>query len=289
MDKTTQDHVWKHCLPKEFKEEVKKRYKSACQNSNLYSARGTMETLELLFGIHNLTSDAEEEEMLCVSRKQVQELYNKFEHAFDNVVSDNLMGYYGAKIGLLKGLFGSMCLPDELSSNFCQVEGTAANVEGVHTSASTEPKSAEPKFKVNDVVRTVFNETTHITSVLENGNYYLYGMGNEYPEDSLTLVEPYTEPTDFGKEVNFPTKKQSRNLSQNCDKQFDNILKDGFRNERRLNIATAIMSGVMANPNIIKSRDELKTISGNFLASYALEFADALLAECENTNNNKQE
>lgn len=52
----------------------------------------------------------------------------------------------------------------------------------------------EAKFKVGDVVRTVFNETTLITSVLENGNYYLYGMGNEYPEDSLTLVEPYTEP-----------------------------------------------------------------------------------------------
>lgn len=57
-----------------------------------------------------------------------------------------------------------------------------------------EPKEA--KFKVNDVVRTVFNETTHITAILGNGNYYLYGMGNEYPEDSLTLVEPCTEPTE---------------------------------------------------------------------------------------------
>lgn len=61
------------------------------------------------------------------------------------------------------------------------------------TKVDVEPK--EPKFKVNDVVRTVFNETTHITSVLENGNYYLYGMGNEYPEDSLTLIQPYIEPT----------------------------------------------------------------------------------------------
>lgn len=59
-----------------------------------------------------------------------------------------------------------------------------------------EEEKKEPKFKVNDVVRTVFNETTHITSVLENGNYYLYGMGNEYLEESLTLVEPYTEPTE---------------------------------------------------------------------------------------------
>lgn len=59
-----------------------------------------------------------------------------------------------------------------------------------------EQEKKEPKFKVNDVVRTVFNETTHITAILGNGNYYLYGMGNEYPEDSLTLVEPYTEPTE---------------------------------------------------------------------------------------------
>lgn len=59
-----------------------------------------------------------------------------------------------------------------------------------------DTEAKEPKFKVNDVVRTVFNETTHITAILGNGNYYLYGMGNEYPEDSLTLVEPYTEPTE---------------------------------------------------------------------------------------------
>lgn len=59
-----------------------------------------------------------------------------------------------------------------------------------------EEEKKEPKYKVNDVVRTVFNEITHITSVLENGNYYLYGMGNEYLEESLTLVEPYTEPTE---------------------------------------------------------------------------------------------
>lgn len=66
-----------------------------------------------------------------------------------------------------------------------------------------EDEKKEPRFKVNDVVRTVFNETTHVTSVLENGNYYLYGMGNEYPEDSLTLIEPYTEPTEEKKEAKY--------------------------------------------------------------------------------------
>lgn len=59
-----------------------------------------------------------------------------------------------------------------------------------------DEEKKEAKFKVNDVMRTVFNETTHITAILGNGNYHLYGMGNEYPEDSLTLVEPYTEPTE---------------------------------------------------------------------------------------------
>lgn len=59
-----------------------------------------------------------------------------------------------------------------------------------------DAEAKEAKFKKGDVVRTVFNETTHITSVLGNGNYYLYGMGNEYPEDSLTLIRPYTEPTE---------------------------------------------------------------------------------------------
>lgn len=58
-----------------------------------------------------------------------------------------------------------------------------------------DAEAKEAKFKVNDVVRTIFNETTHITSVLENGNYYLYGMENEYPEDSLTLIRSYAEPT----------------------------------------------------------------------------------------------
>lgn len=71
-------------------------------------------------------------------------------------------------------------------------------------------KEKELRFKVNDVVRTVFNEITHVTSVLGNGNYYLYGMGNEYPEDSLTLVEPYTEPTEEKKDntITIPVKAE---------------------------------------------------------------------------------
>ena len=88
-------------------------------------------------------------------------------------------------------------------SNVKKTEGDSAKIELDYCALVIPTKylvkvedKANPKFKVNDVVRTVFNETTHITSVLENGNYYLYGMGNEYPEDNLTLVEPYTKPTE---------------------------------------------------------------------------------------------
>ena len=67
MDKTLQDLAWS-CLPKEFKEEVKKEYRKGyvCE---------TLTMLITLFGHHNLTSDAEEEGMLTVSRKRVREMY----------------------------------------------------------------------------------------------------------------------------------------------------------------------------------------------------------------------
>lgn len=65
MNKELIDHVWKHCLPKKFKEEVRKIYYNLLIKSTIsqYDS-GIMETLVSLFGYHNLTSDAEGEEML---------------------------------------------------------------------------------------------------------------------------------------------------------------------------------------------------------------------------------
>lgn len=78
-------------------------------------------------------------------------------------------------------------------------------------------------------------------------------------------------------------KKESRNLSQetaNCDKHFDNILKDSFRNERRLNIAAMAMQGIVSNPTAMNGP---KLIDGDeeILAKWSLKFADTLIAECE--------
>ena len=65
MNKTAQDLAW-NCLPLEVKKEVKRQYQIAINAKEYY----TECTLEYLFGIHNLTSDAEGDvELLHVTRK----------------------------------------------------------------------------------------------------------------------------------------------------------------------------------------------------------------------------
>ena len=57
MNKELIDRAWA-CLPREFKEEVKKEYYH--DDSNPFE----LAQLEAIFGIHNLTSDEEGEELL---------------------------------------------------------------------------------------------------------------------------------------------------------------------------------------------------------------------------------
>ena len=95
MNKKLQDYVWS-ILPKEFKEEVKKEYYH--DDSNPFE----LAQLEAIFGIHNLISDAEGEEMLIISRKEVQEQYQMYKN----------MGMI-KRLDALMRLFGSKCLPDE--------------------------------------------------------------------------------------------------------------------------------------------------------------------------------
>lgn len=157
MNKELQDLAWS-VLPKEFKEEVKKRYKTACRHCDLYSARGTMETLELLFGKHNLTSDAEGEEMLTVPRSKVQELYRDYCAERDNEEPESHRSSLGGRIAMLQELFGSKCLTDE--------------------PASKEPKLAEP---------TVFSIESDKVSVL---NYALLKLeeASKAVREALTKI-----------------------------------------------------------------------------------------------------
>lgn len=247
MTKDLQDLAWT-CLPKEFKEEVKKMY-SSYTNPMAVGFESHIITCEYIFGKHNLTSDAEGEEMLMVSRKKVQELYAKFQHSFDNVVSDNLIGHYTAKMGVLKTLFGSKCLPDE------------------------EPKPAEPKFKVGDVA-VISSEFKHplleqggaivtILSYHPNGDFYSCAIAPNVGIDvDAKYLEPYADP-------------KEDHIGENTEmvKDFDTILKDGFHEHNRLHIAAMIMAAMMQNA---KWGDKYSHI-----ATMSCAAADALIAESE--------
>lgn len=109
MNTELQNKAWS-ILPKEFKEEVKDCYKTvkAQYRENFHLEvkaaliRERIIMLEYLFGHHNLTSDAEGEEMLIISRKEVQEQYQMYRN----------MGMI-KRLDALMRLFGSKCLPDE--------------------------------------------------------------------------------------------------------------------------------------------------------------------------------
>lgn len=125
MTKALQDSVWS-ILPKEFQEEVKELYDSCikmmdiCPSaSEIYANK--LSTLEGIFGHHNLTSDAEGEEMLTISRKKVQGFYSAIKRMCEESGDNN--GIQANKLLLLESLFGYDCLPEELNEdNFAKSE-----------------------------------------------------------------------------------------------------------------------------------------------------------------------
>lgn len=333
MTTELQNKAWS-ILPKEFKEEVKKEYAKYLaidvdDNPNLpayavESATSRMALLKMLFGEHNLTSDAEGEEMLTVSRNEVQKIYKQ---------ADSL-----ETCNALDALFGSKCLPDELNEdNFAKSEsqyhigdkvevigydyglpslgrciGKVFTVSDVKYDANRwmykletdewlfderdylksilwcehflkpyeEPKPAEPKLKVGDKVqvnkkgdpwRGAIGE---IIDISDNGScYVLFPHGQAWFRN--VDLEPYTEPTDH--------------IGKNSEK-VDRIIKDGFRDHNRLHIAALAITGLLANPSTDKEYKTYQTCAQFdkdivtkeiYVASKALRYADALIAECE--------
>lgn len=212
MNKELQDKAWS-VLPKKFKEEVKKLYREFAFTREGYYVE--------LFGLHNLTSDAEGEEMLTVPRRKVQEMWQRaykqesqYSRTQDSSVAREELYYNRGIMSIIDTLFGSKCLPDE--------------VVVAENATASESKPAEPEEK-------------------------------------------------------------SRNLSQetaNCDKHFDNILKDSFRNERRLNIATQIMSSILSNQKMLNNLAHGETTADGVvrcIVNATMMYTDALIAECELT------
>lgn len=216
MDKQLIDKAWR-CLPREFREEVKKIYKTQ------YLRVERIALLCNLFGAHNLTSDAEGEEMLTVPRSKVQEKWQrayeqeaKYSKTEQNPTTREELYYNRGIMSVIDTLFGSKCLPDNVDS--------------------LEPKPAEPKFKVGDYAR--YKGDVHkVVATTKDNRCYLNKILGSIDESDL---EPYNEPKE--------------------DKQFDNIIKDSFSKERRLTIATQITASIYSNREAAKQLGSIEAI-----------------------------
>lgn len=156
-----------------------------------------------------------------------------------------------------------------------------------------EAEPDEPKFKVGDIASYVCSPTLKhkctVTKVMQNehSGKYEYNVMFEWGKPGMYLpesdLEPYTEPSnEESAALHAESVKESRiaseeshlrNLSQetaNCDKHFDNILKDSFSKERRLNIAASIAAGWLACHGMTTPET---------IAIDALAVADALIIE----------
>lgn len=310
MDRELIDRAWR-ILPAEFKRVVKAHYAGLNAAYKAYLSKDSLTNEEcdrckairekiiiynMYFRHHNLTSDAEGEEMLTCNKDVVQALYLK-----TLKYAPNLERWKGVK-WTLDRLFGPKCLPDE----DCNVASSdvASNVAG------SKPKPAEPKFnyKVDDKVRVKgvnnyilcgkVGVIKKLPDKIEPFNYKIGFENDKYTYLSEEYLEPYTEPdtshetsvcenhsdNTSQKEVNM---NSNCNLLKDCDKQLDNILKDGFREHNRLHIAAMAMQGILNNQQLLKIAIEIyqEEIGSPDMyvavAKAAKAQADALIAESE--------
>ncbi len=118
MNAEQKNKIWA-LLPKEFKEEVKKSYLyyTGMARKGQHDL-GAIHTFEAIFGVHNLTSDLDGEDLLYVPRKIVQGLYAE-QSIFKDRREECLWRDYEVRdviLRVLRELFGSKCLLGDVES-----------------------------------------------------------------------------------------------------------------------------------------------------------------------------
>lgn len=250
MNKELQDKNWA-VLTKEFKEEVKREFQFVNNEERLpHDAilKGGYSTMVLLFGIHNLISDAEGEEMLICEKSKVQEVYKTSKEIVNNEQYGTCQYSMHTKIiCVLENLFGSKCLLDE------------------------EPKPSEPKYKVGDKVRIscidedgrIWNDlhdriVTVKSAYLNSDNrFWIYRFEECVRDFAEGWLKPYTEP-----------EKEDIKLVKNPD--------------RRLTIAAMAMQGMLSNPAFTNMQTKPAMI-----VKLAVLITDKIISECEKKGGEK--
>lgn len=298
MDKTLQTAAWR-CLPREFREEVKKIY-NADDPLAFPEENGLF---DYIFGRHNLTSDAEGEEMLMCNKGVVKALYLE-----SLKCAPKLERWKGIK-WTLDRLFGSKCLPDEPASEepkpfkYKVGQKVILHFYGGEVSTITEafndggvwnkykvkalpnhvcneneldpyeePKPAEPRYHVGQRVQCLNDGKTYIVLAKVGKHHYsLQGVEHDVHEDYL---EPYNETAE--NKANEIADKAIKPIEEH----FDNILKDSFAKERRLNIATTIIERIIKSEYYSLS-EKYREDNIKEMVKVSLQITDAIMAECE--------
>lgn len=151
-----QNKVWS-ILPKEFKEEVKEIYLNAVVHHPCGYNHKT-DLLKYLFGHHNLTSDAEGEEMLMCEKSKIQKVYNTSREIVKAENPDSLMYSMHTQIMcILENIFGSKCLPDAHEDNFVSIESKPSEQrEDLIPPNSGELESQEADKQFNTIIKDSF-------------------------------------------------------------------------------------------------------------------------------------
>lgn len=142
-----------------------------------YEQKREQEWREYLFGRHNLTSDAEGEELLTCEKYKVEEALNYCDE-LDSISGSHNMLNWGKQI--IAYLFGSKCLLDAHEDKF----------------TSIEPKPAEPKFNLGDKAILKGYVCTITSIVYEQGKFVGYKIESPLLHGIATVpesdLEPYT-------------------------------------------------------------------------------------------------
>ena len=185
---------------------------------------------------------------------------------------------------LLDRLFGPKCPPGGNSSNVGEI-GKDCNVD-----------SSEPKFKRCEKVITPSGKLCIIEDTHFENSSWLYLVDDPAQWVSESDLEPYTEPEEEASpNVNHSDINIDELVAKGCipnpAKQFDNILKDSFQNERRLNIATQIISAILSNQMMLNNLAHGETTAEGVvkcIVNTTMMYTDALIAECEQTEKLKE-
>lgn len=257
MDKTIQDLAWS-LIPKEFKDEVKIIF-SGYNNTKLSVVRSELMNI---FGFDNLTSDAEEEEILMVPRKNIVELYQEVQKTISQCKGTALSIQSVGIKNVLWSFFGSKCLPDKNEQILSNVEKTGKNFNV--DSLDYNVDSLVPKYKVGDKVVCLNYPDVwrQVTGIMEDGTYVLDNCIYDIKESDII---PYTE---------LGNHQSGGGLSQNSTENCNN--ESLVSKKMRLEIAVNMAHAILSNTN-----DEMVGLNGKSIVDLAITMTDALIAECK--------